>query len=420
MRNTEIYIELPSAVSEIISVLESASVPAYVVGGAVRDSIMGRDVHDWDVAAAAPPDETADLFASRGFRVIPTGIKHGTVTVLSAGEPIEITAFRVDGNYTDGRHPDSVSFTSKIEDDLARRDLTVNAMAYSPRRGLCDPFDGRGDIARKIIRCVGDPQRRFTEDALRIMRTFRFAAVLDYDIDPATISASAELSGKLCAVSVERITSEGARLLAAPRPSKQLHLAARSGLFDHLLYGISPPSRELDTADRLPADPALRLGALLRHVGINSPEQARTVITSLRLSNKGATRAIAAATVKLPHADVTSVRRFMRETGNADAVILAAAARGEKNGAEVRCLYEEISRTGGPITMRTLAVNGKDLHTAGIPYGKTMGDTLAYLLDAVTADPCLNTHETLTALARKKHRECVLTSDERNNDTDNE
>lgn len=404
MRDTETEIALPRAVSEIISVLESASVPAYVVGGAVRDSIMGREVHDWDVAAAAPPDRTARLFEEVGFRVIPTGIKHGTVTVLSAGEPIEITAFRVDGSYTDGRHPDSVMFTSKIEDDLARRDLTVNAMAYSPRRGLCDPFDGRGDIERRVIRCVGDPRRRFTEDALRIMRTFRFAAVLDYEIDPATLSAAAELAGKLCAVSSERIASEGGRLLSAPRPSKQLRMAARAGLFPHLMGGISPPTEELDTVDRLPADPALRFGALLRHVGLDAPDAARSAIAGMRPSNKGGARALAAATARLPHADIGSVRRFMREVSQADAVILAAAARGEENAQEVREMFEKICREGGPVTMRTLAVGGRDLHTAGIPYGKTMGAILSFLLDTVTADPSLNTRDKLTSLACAKYR----------------
>lgn len=403
--SNDIRLVLPGAVERILSVLEDAAIPAYVVGGAVRDSIMGRTVHDWDVAAASRPEVNAELFAARGFRVIPTGIRHGTITVLSDGDPIEITAFRVDGSYSDGRHPDSVSFTSNIEEDLARRDLTVNAMAYSPSRGLCDPFDGRGDIARRRIRCVGDPWRRFTEDALRIMRSFRFAAVLDYEIDPATLSAAAELAGRLCAVSAERIAAEGGRLLSAAHPSKQLHMAAEAGLPPVVLCGISPPPAELDTADRLPADPALRLGAILRHAGLRDPERARAATAYLRLSNKDAARALAAATVKLPTPDITSVRRFMREVSNADAAILAAAARGEDDSGEILRLSRQIDREGGPVTMRTLAVGGRDLHDAGIPYGRAMGQVLDLLLEAATADPALNQRDALLLLAASHYRE---------------
>lgn len=405
--SNDIRLALPAAVERVLSVLEDAAIPAYVVGGAVRDSIMGREVHDWDVAAAAPPETSAELFTARGFRVIPTGIRHGTITVLSDGEPIEITAFRVDGSYSDGRHPDSVSFTSNIEEDLARRDLTVNAMAYSPSRGLCDPFDGRGDIARRRIRCVGDPRRRFTEDALRIMRSFRFAAVLDYEIDPATLSAAAELAGKLCAVSAERIAAEGERLLSAAHPAKQLCMAAKAGLPAVVLCGISPPHAELEAVDRLPADPALRLGAILRHVGLKDPEPVRAATAYLRLSNKGAARALAAATVKLPPPDITSVRRFMREVGNADAAILAAAARGEDDSGEILRLFDQIIREGGPVTMRTLAVGGRDLHAAGVPYGREMGQVLDFLLEAATADPTLNSREVLLTMAAARYREII-------------
>ena len=176
----KLNISIPAPVREIFDVFSSAGAVAYAVGGAVRDSLLGREVHDWDVASPFRPEVTAELFASRGLKVIPTGIRHGTVTVLSHGMPVEVTAFRIDGSYSDSRHPDRVEFTDQVEEDLARRDFTVNAMAYSPVRGLCDPWNGQADLKAGVIRCVGDPSTRFAEDALRILRAFRFAAQLGF------------------------------------------------------------------------------------------------------------------------------------------------------------------------------------------------------------------------------------------------
>ena len=187
----KLNISIPAPVREIFDVFSSAGAVAYAVGGAVRDSLLGREVHDWDVASPLRPEVTEELFASRGFKVIPTGIRHGTVTVLSHGMPVEVTAFRIDGSYSDSRHPDRVEFTDRVEEDLARRDFTVNAMAYSPVRGLCDPWNGQADLKAGVIRCVGDPSTRFAEDALRILRAFRFAAQLGFTIDDATRKAAA-------------------------------------------------------------------------------------------------------------------------------------------------------------------------------------------------------------------------------------
>ena len=191
---------------KILAALESAGFEAYYVGGCVRDLIMGRDIHDTDITTSALPEETTAVFS--GYKVIPTGIKHGTVTVICDGEPFEITTFRQDGNYSDSRRPDSVTFSRSISEDLARRDLTINAIAMDLRGNTVDPFGGREDISNGVIRCVGDPEKRFTEDALRILRAARFASQLGFTIEPETASAMHSLRGRLGLISRERVRDE--------------------------------------------------------------------------------------------------------------------------------------------------------------------------------------------------------------------
>ena len=194
-------INCPEKILKAIALLESNGYSAYAVGGCVRDSVMGRAPNDWDMTTSAAPDETREVF--KDFRTVATGIKHGTVTVLIDSEPVEITTMRVDGKYSDNRHPESVSFTKKIEDDLSRRDFTVNAMAYNPKTGVVDPFGGQNDIKNKIIRCVGNPDTRFGEDALRILRAIRFSSVLGFDIDKKTSQSIIELNNALRAATFE-------------------------------------------------------------------------------------------------------------------------------------------------------------------------------------------------------------------------
>ena len=184
-------ITLPAPCAFILSRLHENGFEAYAVGGCVRDSLLHKTPHDWDITTAAKPEKIIELFSD--IPVLETGLKHGTVTLLINHEPYEVTTFRVDGNYTDGRHPDSVAFTADIRDDLARRDLTINAMAYSPATGIIDPFGGQEDLKNEIIRCVGDPHKRFSEDALRLMRTIRFAAVLGFTVEPETLRAVHDL-----------------------------------------------------------------------------------------------------------------------------------------------------------------------------------------------------------------------------------
>lgn len=204
-------INCPEKILKAISLLEGSGYSAYAVGGCVRDSIMGRTPNDWDMTTSATPDETKEVF--KGFRTIATGIKHGTVTVLIDSEPVEITTMRVDGEYSDNRHPESVSFTKKIEDDLSRRDFTANAMAYNPKTGIVDPFGGQSDIKNKTIRCVGNPDMRFNEDALRILRALRFASLLGFDIDSQTSQSIISSRSLLQNISKERIRVELIKML---------------------------------------------------------------------------------------------------------------------------------------------------------------------------------------------------------------
>ncbi len=191
--------------------LESAGCPAYYVGGCLRDALMGNPVHDIDIACGAAPERIREIF--KGYKIIEYGIKHGTVTLMMGGMPYEITAFRVDGKYSDGRRPDDITFTPNLEDDLSRRDFTINAMAYSPKHGLVDLFEGMKDIERRVIRCVGSAEARFSEDYLRIMRAYRFAARLDFSLDAELKEAALKLREHLNVISAERIRAEFDKIL---------------------------------------------------------------------------------------------------------------------------------------------------------------------------------------------------------------
>ncbi len=204
-------IKIPPQVNRAVEILQSNRHSAYVVGGAVRDALMGKEPHDWDIATSALPEETLDAF--KDFRTVETGLKHGTVTVIIDGSSLEITTYRIEKGYSDNRHPDSVDFTDRVEDDLSRRDFTVNAIAYSPACGFADPFHGREDIKKEVIRCVGEADKRFGEDALRILRALRFSAVLGFEIDSETASSIHRNYRLLDNISVERIFSELSKLL---------------------------------------------------------------------------------------------------------------------------------------------------------------------------------------------------------------
>ena len=278
-------IKLDPGAALLLDALHGAGHAAYAVGGCVRDSLLGLDPHDWDLCTSARPEQVMALFGAE--KCIPTGLQHGTVTVKQGGRLYETTTFRTEGAYSDGRHPDAVCFVPDVREDLARRDFTINAMAYSAEEGLIDPFGGRDDLAAHLVRAVGEPERRFEEDALRILRLYRFAARFGFAIDPATGAAARALGPHLDCVSAERIQEELLKLLAAPRPGSYLEPAVLAVVLPELEPEKQPEQfaelcRTIDriepTAENVPA----RLAALLCPLG---EAGARKALRKLKCSN---------------------------------------------------------------------------------------------------------------------------------------
>ena len=278
-------IKLDPGAALLLDALHGAGHAAYAVGGCVRDSLLGLAPHDWDLCTSARPEQVMALFGEE--KCIPTGLQHGTVTVKQGGRLYETTTFRTEGAYSDGRHPDAVCFVPDVREDLARRDFTINAMAYSAEEGLIDPFGGRDDLAAHLVRAVGEPERRFEEDALRILRLYRFAARFGFAIDPATGAAARALGPHLDCVSAERIQEELLKLLAAPRPGSYLEPAVLAVILPELEPEKQPERfaelcRTIDriepTAENVPA----RLAALLCPLG---EAGARKALRKLKCSN---------------------------------------------------------------------------------------------------------------------------------------
>ncbi len=384
----------PSYIDSIIGRLESEGEQAYIVGGSLRDIILGAVPHDYDITTSASPNKIIRVFSDK--RVIETGIKHGTVTVLWDGEPVEITTFRVDGDYTDSRHPDSVNFTKDVKEDLARRDFTVNAMAYSGRDGLIDPFGGKADIIAKTIRAVGDAEKRFTEDALRIMRAFRFCAQLGFDIEPLTLKGIDATKQRLSLIARERIGAEFLRLICSENATKALRLMKERGIFPYVLGAHTPSEQSLLNVASLPPTAEARLALLL--LGLEG-DTARAVLRELRLSGKQITATLAIlrgaySVISAPE----DARRLISVTG----IYAAEAARlSELIGVSPQGAYElTLKQQNTPCSVKDLRINGKDLSELGMK-GKQIGETLALLLERVIAEPKLNKEDILSDMATK-------------------
>ena len=391
---------IPAGCLALIDRLSSCGYPSYLVGGCVRDLCRGVTPHDYDLTTSATPDEMKTVF--RGFRVIETGIAHGTLTVLSDGVPYEVTTYRIDGDYTDGRHPDAVIFTPSLERDLARRDFTVNAMAYSPADGLIDPFGGQADLDAKIIRAVGEPERRFREDSLRILRALRFASTLGFTIEFATAVALAQLAPTVSRVSPERIREELLKLLSGASSGRVLK-GYRDALFA-AVPTLSPIGERWDAvalaASRLSSDPVLALAALGYPLGGEATAALFRTLKTDRKSEKRATLAVSAYGERLP-TDLAAAARFLIQYGeNAarDAVSLARAYENENAEAAGKAI-EAFFKTGRPITLSGLAVRGDDLTAVGIPAGPALKETLARLLDLAAKGEVENEKNARTALA---------------------
>ncbi len=389
---------IPSYVQKIIDRLEENGYEAYIVGGCVRDMLLGREPNDFDVTTSAVPEQTLSVFSD--MRTVPTGLKHGTVTVLSSGEPIEVTTFRIDGKYTDSRHPESVCFTSNIKEDLSRRDFTVNAMAYNKSRGIVDPFGGADDMEKKILRAVGEPCLRMQEDALRIMRALRFSAQLGFEIESGTVLALKKMKEGLANVSGERLGVELAKLVTAPYPKRPVELMCSLGISKYILGDYVPSEYLLNKLEELPNDLATRFGCLLWNC---ERENIAKILSDMKYSNEQKKAILNVTDVKI-FGDVKTdadVRRFLlRYKEYADSAALLREKLMENDSLSAQRL-ERVRKNGFCDSVSSLAIGGDELISLGIN-GKEIGIILNEMLALVTEEPEKNTRRALLEYASNK------------------
>lgn len=443
---------LPTSVRSFSRILDEHGYECYLVGGAVRSLVMNQEPTDFDFATNARPEDVMQVF----HRVIPTGVQHGTVTVLLKGWSFEVTTYRVDRAYSDGRRPDAVDYTADITLDLGRRDFTMNAIALNVQDGtLLDPYEGQGDLKRRMIRAIGDPGTRFTEDALRMLRGVRFAAQLEFTVDGATLEAMRELSSAIDAVSAERVRDELIKALKAKRPSIAFDLMRETGLLPHVVpelcegIGVAQRGRHrfdvyahsvaaCDAADA--DDQDVRLAALLHDIGkprclsvdefgerrFNGHDEVSAEMAGEILRRLKFPVATEKAVVHLirhhmfaytPEWSDAAVRRFVSRVGRewVDRLLDlrgadSAAVDGQRNTAGIeafRLRIAEVLDGEHALSVRDLAVNGHDLATIGIPRGPAMGTVLGFLLETVLEDPALNDADRLLQIASRFYKERV-------------
>ncbi len=437
-------VRVPDDLLQFARRLSDAGHGAYLVGGAVRDALLGRPAGDFDIATDATPEQVQALFR----RVIPTGIQHGTVTVLLPAHKVEVTTFRTEHGYSDGRRPDRVEYASRIEDDLSRRDFTINAMAWDILgRRLVDPWDGRGDLSRRIVRAVGDPALRFAEDGLRVLRALRFASQLEFEMDGPTLDAIPGALERFRLVSAERVRDETSKILLSPRPSVGLALMERTGMLAIVFPELAACRGEtqkgahlLDVLDHLyaatdaaPPELRLRLAALFhdagkpgsRGIGADgeatfhrheelSARIARDTMRRLRYPND-----LSDAVEHLVRQHMfnyedrwtdAAVRRFAARVGRsslddlialrrADAVATAGQPADTRALAAFRDRIDAVLARGAALNLKDLAIGGEDLAALGVPRGPAMGELLKELLETVLEDPAQNGRESLLRIA---------------------
>lgn len=439
--------ELPGYAARALARLEDAGFETWAVGGCVRDSLRGAVPHDFDLCTAARPEEMQRVFA--GERVIETGIRHGTLTVLTDGGPLEITTFRTDGSYSDGRHPDGVRFVTSIREDLARRDFTAGAMAWHPERGLFDPFGGRNDIENRVLRAVGDPDTRFTEDALRILRAVRFASELGFSIEENTLAAMRRQVGRLACVAPERVREELTRLLCGRWVQRVLlryydiigaALPELQPMFGctqdnpHHCYDVW--GHTVRAVGQVPPEPCLRWAMLLHDSGKPACKTVDEQGIGHFRGHPKASRALAEKLLPRLHFSTGDSERILllveqhdRPLGDSEKLVrrrlaqigenrfrdLLMIKKGDAVGQNTQpwdvgtlCgtekLLNEVLRQDSCLSLRQLAVNGRDMQALGLS-GAAIGEMLRRLLDAVLDEPEKNDRETLLRLARTEMEE---------------
>ena len=432
---------LDPGAAALLDALHAAGYAAYAVGGCVRDSLLGRTAHDWDLCTSALPQQVMELFGTE--QCIPTGLQHGTVTIKYGGQLYETTTFRTEGSYTDGRHPDEVQFVPDVREDLARRDFTINAMAYNEAEGLVDPFGGQADLQNGLLRAVGEPQQRFTEDALRILRLYRFAARFGFALDAATARAARQLAPHLDCISAERIQEELAKLLAAPQPGAYLEPAVLAVVLPELTpESLTAAKSVVDSCPAGEENLPVRWAALLGALG---ETDTRRVLKRLRCSNAcieetavlvretagegvcgsfllghESGHSIARPTAcgsrvppqrtvlgeTLAHAGEVAIRRLLGRYGLCTVERLCAlcAALHPQNAPDCALAAQrarQLEADGVCCRVSQLAVNGRDLMAAGIPAGPALRRVLETLLDGVIRAEYPNEKPVLLAAAQK-------------------
>ena len=443
-------INIPKDVNYIINNFYKNSYEAYMVGGCVRDSILGVDPKDYDITTSAKPEETISLFE----KTIPTGLKHGTITIIINSTPYEVTTFRTEGIYLDNRRPSSVDFVTDIKEDLSRRDFTINALAYNESNGLIDYFNGVNDIKNKIIRCVGDADKRFKEDALRMLRAIRFSCQLTFDIEENTLKAIKDNYKLIENISFERIRDEICKILISPNPSRGLELLKDTNLLELILPEInslvdfSPKcnnhnrnvfTHTLRVIDNTENDLLLRLSALFHDVGklntltpfnnglfygfpghsIEGAIMSKRILSKLKFDNN----TIKIVSKLIEHHLVLNVdtmltkyevKKLLNDVGKNNISLLFKLQRADINSLDnpkifldkvnyTEKLTNEILENNEPLTIKDLDITGEDLiSNLGLKPGKIIGDILNYLLDKVLENPNLNSKEILLNLAKDK------------------
>ena len=443
-------INIPKDVNYIINNFYKNSYEAYMVGGCVRDSILGVEPKDYDITTSAKPEETISLFE----KTIPTGLKHGTITVIINSTPYEVTTFRTEGIYLDNRRPSSVDFVTDIKEDLSRRDFTINALAYNENTGLIDYFNGVNDIKNKIIRCVGDADKRFKEDALRMLRAIRFSCQLTFDIEENTLKAIKDNYKLIENISFERIRDEICKILISPNPSRGLELLKDTNLLELILPEInslvdfSPKcnnhnrnvfTHTLRVIDNTENDLLLRLSALFHDVGklntltpfnnglfygfpghsIEGAIMSKRILSKLKFDNN----TIKIVSKLIEHHLVLNVdtmltkyevKKLVNDVGKNNISLLFKLQRADINSLDnpkifldkvnyTEKLTNEILENNEPLTIKDLDITGEDLiSNLGLKPGKIIGDILNYLLDKVLENPNLNSKEILLNLAKDK------------------
>ena len=447
-QSVQMHIEIPKDAALILKILNDAGYEAFIVGGCVRDSLMGRTPEDWDITTSAAPEDVKRLFHA----TVDTGIQHGTVTVVIHHTGYEVTTYRIDGTYSDGRHPDAVYFTSDLIEDLKRRDFTINAMAYNPNIGLVDAFGGMADLEQKVIRCVGNPEERFTEDALRMLRAVRFSAQLGFEIEPETWQAIPKLAENLTRISKERIRAELDKLLLSGAPEK-IRLCYTSGMSQYIMPWLDTMfatsqntlnhkwdvgTHTMAVLAHTRADRYLRWAALLHDVGkpqcktveadgdhfhghaVYSAAIAEQVMQELKFDNRTKRAVVGLVRHHRDHPELSAagVRHSMYEIGT-DLYPLwlelrLADVEGKSKGdrEHVRTKLEWIQKTcreilsaGDCLQIRDLEISGRDLLEAGVKPGEAVGAVLEGLLDYVLDHPEANQKEFLLPFGMELYHE---------------